>query len=43
MVERKASDMHMTIGNPPMIRARGDLVPLDDWIITDQVLHVLLL
>ncbi len=42
MVERKASDMHLTIGNPPLIRVRGDLVPLDDWIVTDQVLHVLL-
>jgi twitching motility protein PilT len=42
MVEGKASDMHLTIGNPPMIRVRGDLVPLDDWIVTDQVLHVLL-
>jgi twitching motility protein PilT len=42
MVERKASDMHLTIGNPPLIRVRGDLVPLDDWIITEQVLHVLI-
>src|SRR5580692_12975377 len=42
MVERKASDMHLTIGNPPLIRARGDLVALEDWIVTDQVLHVLL-
>jgi twitching motility protein PilT len=42
MVERKASDMHLTIGNPPLIRTRGDLVPLEDWIVTDQVLHVLL-
>ncbi len=32
MVERKASDMHLTIGNPPLIRAKGDLVPLEDWV-----------
>jgi twitching motility protein PilT len=42
MVERKASDMHLTIGNQPLIREKGDLVPLEDWIITEQVLHVLL-
>lgn len=41
MVERKASDMHLTIGNPPLIRAKGELVPLADWIITEQVMHVL--
>jgi twitching motility protein PilT len=42
MVERKASDLHLTIGNPPLIRAKGDLVPLEDWIMTEQVMHVLL-
>ncbi len=42
MVERKASDLHLTIGNPPLIRAKGDLVPLEDWVMTEQVMHVLL-
>jgi len=42
MVERKASDLHLTVGNPPLIRAKGDLVPLEDWIMTEQVMHVLL-
>jgi len=42
MVGLKASDMHLTIGNPPLIRAKGDLIPLDDWIVTEQVLHTLL-
>jgi len=42
MVARKASDLHLTIGNPPLIRAKGELVPLEDWIITEQVLHVLI-
>ena len=28
MVERKASDLHLTIGNPPLIRVRGDFSPL---------------
>jgi len=42
MVGLKASDMHLTIGNPPLIRVRGDLTPLDDWIVTEQVLHTLI-
>src|SRR5579872_5508499 len=42
MVGLKASDMHFTIGNPPLIRVRGDLTPLDDWIVTEQVLHTLI-
>jgi twitching motility protein PilT len=29
MVERGASDLHVTPGIPPMIRVRGELVPLD--------------
>jgi twitching motility protein PilT len=42
MVEQKASDMHLTIGNPPLIRVRGDLTPLDEWIVTEPVLHSLI-
>jgi twitching motility protein PilT len=42
MVARKASDMHLTIGNPPLIREKGELVPLADWIITEQVIQVLI-
>jgi twitching motility protein PilT len=34
MVGLGASDMHLTIGNPPLIRVRGDLVPLYDKITT---------
>jgi twitching motility protein PilT len=41
MVERKASDMHLTIGNPPLIRAKGDLIPLNNEVITEQSMHVL--
>lgn len=29
MVERGASDLHITFGVPPMIRVRGELLPLD--------------
>jgi twitching motility protein PilT len=42
MVARKASDLHLTVGNPPLIRSQGDLVPLADWVITDQVIQVLI-
>jgi len=31
VVERKASDLHLTTGAPPMIRLRGDLLPLDEY------------
>ncbi len=42
MVERKASDLHLTIGNPPLIRVRGELTPLADWVLTPETLQGLL-
>ena len=27
-MERKASDIHLTVGKPPMVRLSGKLVPL---------------
>lgn len=42
MVGLKASDLHLTIGNPPLIRAKGDLVPLEEWILTQEMMHGLL-
>ncbi len=30
-VEIKASDLHITVGVPPILRVRGDLVPLDGY------------
>jgi len=29
MIEKNGSDLHMFIGKPPMLRLRGDLVPID--------------
>jgi twitching motility protein PilT len=31
VIERKASDLHITAGAPPTIRTRGKLVPLEDF------------
>jgi Tfp pilus assembly pilus retraction ATPase PilT len=31
MVERGASDLHITVGTPRTIRQHGDLVRLDDY------------
>ena len=42
MFDRKSSDMHLTIGNPPLVRVRGDLEPLADWVITQDLMHVLI-
>ena len=36
VLERKASDLHMTAGSPPMIRIRGALQPLDYPALTPQ-------
>ena len=31
VLERRASDLHVTAGSPPMIRVRGRLTPLEDY------------
>src|SRR5215212_1228235 len=31
VLDRRASDLHITAGSPPMIRVRGRLVPLEDY------------
>jgi twitching motility protein PilT len=36
MKERGASDLHMVIGFPPMIRLNGELSPLDQLILTPE-------
>jgi twitching motility protein PilT len=46
MVEKGASDLHVTTGSPPQIRVRGDLYPLDEPALTPpdtrQLLYSLL-
>ena len=31
MVEHKASDLHLRVGSPPMLRIFGKLAPIKDW------------
>jgi twitching motility protein PilT len=35
VLERRASDLHITAGSHPMIRVRGRLTPLDDYPVLD--------
>ncbi len=41
-IERNASDLHLTVGNPPMLRLNGSIQPLDGSIppLTPEDLHV---
>lgn len=36
MKERGASDLHMVVGFPPLLRLRGELVPLDEPVLTSE-------
>ncbi len=36
MKERGASDLHMVVGFPPLLRLRGDLVPMDFAVLTPE-------
>ena len=31
VLERKASDLHITVGTPPMVRVRGRLTPMEGY------------
>ncbi|MBS0633574.1 MAG: type IV pilus twitching motility protein PilT [Verrucomicrobia bacterium] len=42
MLEKGGSDLHLTIGLPPKIRASGSLVPLQDQIIDAKTMEALL-
>lgn len=37
VVDKDASDLHITVGYPVMIRVDGDLIPLSQELITDQI------
>ena len=37
VVELNASDLHLTVGTPPMVRVRGELRPLDNFPALDCV------
>jgi twitching motility protein PilT len=36
MIEQGASDLHMLVGRPPLLRKRGELVPLDEPVLTPE-------
>ncbi len=36
MKEREASDLHMVVGFPPLLRLRGELVPMDYPVLTPK-------
>jgi len=40
-IERKASDLHLTVGNPPMLRVHGSILPMDNGAppLTQEDLH----
>lgn len=40
-IEKKASDLHLTVGNPPMLRIHGSILPLDAGVppLTAEDLH----
>ncbi len=42
MLEKGGSDLHLTVGLPPKIRASGNLIPLNDTPVTAEKMAVLL-
>jgi len=42
LIEKKGSDLHLAVGQPPMARIRGDLVPLRDGALSDSDMRSLL-
>mgnify|MGYP002781235169 CR=1 FL=1 len=42
LIERKGSDLHMGIGYPPLLRLRGELVPLRDEAVSEGEMERLL-
>ena len=42
MLETGASDLHLSVGYPPMLRLKGDLVPHDEPAIDEPRMHQLL-
>ncbi|MBP6705579.1 MAG: type IV pili twitching motility protein PilT, partial [Vicinamibacteria bacterium] len=36
MIEGGASDLHLVVGRPPLLRNRGELVPMDEPVLTRE-------
>lgn len=41
-LEKRASDIHLKVGNPPIYRIDGDLVRLEDQVLTEEFMQGLL-
>ncbi len=39
VVSRKASDLHLTVGLPPMARIHGEIVPIEETVLDKQTLR----
>lgn len=42
VVEYGASDLHLTVGRPPILRVAGELIPLGDLVLTEADMRILL-
>jgi twitching motility protein PilT len=42
LLAKKGSDLHLSVGHPPMARLRGELVPLRDLVVTEKEIEALL-
>ena len=42
LLTRKGSDLHLGVGYPPLVRARGELVPIRDALLTTEEMEGLL-
>ncbi|MCM8833076.1 MAG: type IV pilus twitching motility protein PilT [Candidatus Omnitrophica bacterium] len=36
LIEKKGTDLHLTVGSPPRVRVNGELIPLDEPILTQD-------
>src|SRR5262245_5599456 len=42
MIERGASDLHLVVARPPLLRQRGELVPIEEPALTDETAEALI-
>ncbi len=42
LVDQGASDLHLSQGSPPKLRLHGNIVPISEEVLTDEVIHPML-